>query len=173
MMTDHNHNADIAGIAETMYRAMCEIPQPDVDTAWRDMEKRLQRKQGTRQRKRWLGIAAALAVGFAVSGGMYVLVSPHAMQAVDTADSVQADTCPAFVRATVFDDATLGDVMEHVAAQCGVSVVFESPEKSRIRMHLSVDSGMAAGDVVELINNFESIDARIVSRDNKKYIEIR
>ena len=60
MMTDHNK--DMARMAETMHRAMCEIPQPDVDAAWRDMEKRMQRRGGIGLRKRWLGTAAALAV---------------------------------------------------------------------------------------------------------------
>ena len=171
MMTDHNK--DMARMAETMHRAMCEIPQPDVDAAWRDMEKRMQRRGGIGLRKRWLGTAAALAVGFAVSGGLYVLVDSRAMPTAEVTEPVTADSCAVLGRTMVFEDATLGDVLGRVAAECGVSVVFESPEKSDMRMHLAVDSGMTADDFVVLINNFESIDARIVTRDSKKYIEIR
>lgn len=42
-----------------------------------------------------------------------------------------------------------------------------------MKMHLEVDSGLSINEFVELLNNFESVKAEIVERDNTTYIEIK
>ena len=65
-----------------------------------------------------------------------------------------AKTVPVFVQSETFDS-SLQAIMKRVSSVYGVEILFANPEKSSLKMHLEVDSGLSINEFVELLNNFE------------------
>lgn len=170
---------DYPTVSEKIARICCDIPSVDVDEAWREMEGRLsaessrRNKRHTRMRKRWLFTAATLAFAVAVSSGIYVSVGSKSFNKAEENNEPQpAKTVPVFAQSETFDS-SLQAIMKRVSSVYGVEILFANPEKSSLKIHLEVDSGLSINEFVELLNNFESVKAEIVERDNTTYIEIK
>lgn len=172
---------ELAELSELVSRAFCTVPEVDVDDVWREM----QAKTGAMRRarvgfggRRWLSVAAGLVLALMVSGGIYMMVTDYSVNVAEEPAAVLepvngGDVVRVYRHTTTFSNESVESVVRRMGEAYGVEVRFENAATAGLRIHLEVDSGLTLDGFVELINNFESIDAAVVRHDGATILEIR
>ena len=172
---------EFASLSEQVSRAFSTVPKVDVDEAWREMQALTVTSSGSRvnlRGRRWISAAAGLARALMASGGIYIMVADHNVKtSVESTSEVETadvdDMARVYHHSTTFSNESVESVVRLMGEAYGVEVRFTNAATANLRVHLQVDSGLTLGGFVDLINNFESIDAAIVRHEGETILEIR
>lgn len=153
----------------------------DVDAEWRSFADRHLRSRRPKfalfAQNRAASIAtfaltslAAVAVGIAVSVSVTDRrdnTAPQDIQPTMSAttslipDSVTAEADSLATGAILFDDATLGDIMEAVCRIYNVEVKFGNKDAAALRLYFKLNPGHSLDETVERLNTFEQINITV------------
>ena len=149
----------------------------DVDQAWQQFEQRYM-SQPKRERP-WLKMVATIAGILLVSGiawaAVYAVrhfvtdkpkatteaVTPAAPTetTVITTEPASGDSIPAeTMEPVVFDEVTLGQMLDEIAAYYGKEVAFKSDEARQLRFHFVWNKADGLDKVLEDLHHFERVD---------------
>ncbi len=159
-------------------RAMTDIPVPDVDAEWQRFEQ--EHFNAPVQNRRWLKVAAMIAGVVMLSAFTYAAVQAVRYNAVDkdeeTAEAVVttsqsesavgprlgvADSVVTVKEPVVFDNQTLGQMLEGIASRYGMRVEFRNEEARDLRFYFELHPGEELSSVVERLNMFERVSVSI------------
>ena len=159
-------------------RAMTDIPVPDVDAEWQRFEQ--EHLNAPVQNRRWLKVAAMIAGVVMLSAFTYAAVQAVRYNAVDkdeeTAEAVVttsqsesavgprlgvADSVVTVKEPVVFDNQTLGQMLEGIASRYGMRVEFRNEEARDLRFYFELHPGEELSSVVERLNMFERVSVSI------------
>lgn len=117
---------------------------------------------------------AAVALGVAVTVGTFgrednpEQVQETAHTPVSETVKVPADTVMANHEAVfngdepvLFEDKSLGDILDYITVQYGVSVIYDTPDAEALHLYYRLDPAMPLDKVVESLNTFEQINIRM------------
>jgi len=159
-------------------RAMTDIPVPDVDAEWQRFEQ--EHFNAPVQNRRWLKVAAMIAGVVMLSAFTYAAVQAVRYNAVDkdeeTAEAVVttsqpesavgprlgvADSVVTVKEPVVFDNQTLGQMLEGIASRYGMRAEFRNEEARDLRFYFELHPGEELSSVVERLNMFERVSVSI------------
>ena len=159
-------------------RAMTDIPVPDVDAEWQRFEQ--EHLNAPVQNRRWLKVAAMIAGVVMLSAFTYAAVQAVRYNAVDkdeeTAEAVVttsqpesavgsrfgvADSVVTVKEPVVFDNQTLGQMLEGIASRYGMRAEFRNEEARDLRFYFELHPGEELSSVVERLNMFERVSVSI------------
>lgn len=159
-------------------RAMTDIPVPDVDAEWQRFEQEL--LNAPVKNRRWLKVAAMIAGVIMLSAFTYAAVQavryrtkdkPHektenvATVSEESAESASrvtvADTIAVVEEPVVFDNQSLGQMLEGIASRYGMQVEFRNEEARDLRFYFELHPGEELSSVVERLNMFERVSVSI------------
>lgn len=155
----------------------------DVDMQWRSFEKKhfKKRRHLIPVSSRAASIAAiaftslaAVALGVAVTVGTFerednreetqgAAQSPVSEVAKAPADTVITNHEAVFSGdvPVLFEDKSLGDILDYITVQYGASVVYSTPDAEALHLYYRLDPAMPLDKVVESLNTFEQINIRM------------
>lgn len=185
-MLDDESLARLQEQLATAKRAMTDIPVPDVDAEWQRFE---QQHFAPVKNRRWLKVAAMIAGVLMLSAFSYAAIQVVRHHHVDKAGeptekvtttaqekSIEvgpslgvADTVKEEVTPVVFDNQTLGQMLETIATRYGTQVEFRNEEARDLRFYFELHSGEELSSVVERLNMFERVSVSI--EDNTIVVE--
>ena len=155
----------------------------DVDQAWQQFEQRYM--QQPKRERPWLKMVATLAGILLVSGiawaavyavRHYVTDKPKAATEtvtpaapteapVTTAEAATSDSISTVaMEPVIFDEVTLGQMLEEIAAYYGKEVAFKSDEARQLRFRFVWNKADGLDKVLEDLQHFESVD--VEQKDN-------
>lgn len=163
----------------TAKRAMTEIPDPDVDAEWQRFEQ--ERLAAPVKNHRWLKVAAMIAGVIMLSAFTYAAVQAVHHMAKDkpqektenfapiaTGESSAvgprlgvADTAAVVEEPVVYDNQSLGQMLENIAARYDMQVEFRNEEARDLRFYFELHAGEDLSSVVERLNMFERVSVSI------------
>ena len=169
--------------AKRVSRHHSAVHPADVDQAWQQFEQRYM-PQPKRERL-WLKMAATLAGILLVSGIAWAAVygvrhyvtdrSKAATEAVTPAapaeapvTTIEAATSDSIstvaMEPVIFDEVTLGQMLDEIAAYYGKEVAFKSDEARQLRFRFVWNKADGLDKVLEDLQHFESVD--VEQKDN-------
>ena len=149
----------------------------DVEQAWQQFEQRYM--QQPKRERPWLKMVATLAGILLVSGiawaavhavRHYVTDKPKAATETVTpaapteapVTTVEPATCDSISTAAmepvIFDEVTLGQILDEIAAYYGKEVAFRSDEARQLRFHFVWNKADGLDKVLEDLQHFERVD---------------
>lgn len=159
-------------------RAMTDIPVPDVDAEWQRFEQ--ERLNAPVKNRHGLKAAAMIAGVIMLSAFTYAAVQAVQHSAKDkpqektenvatvseeSAESASrvavADTIAVVEEPVVFDNQSLGQMLEGIATRYGMQVEFRNDEARDLRFYFELHSGEELSSVVERLNMFERVSVSI------------
>lgn len=159
----------------TAKRAMTDIPVPDVDAEWQRFEQ--EHLNAPVKNRRWLKVAAMIAGVIMLSAFTYAAVQAVQHRAKDkpqektenvatvseeSASRVAvADTIAVVEEPVVFDNQSLGQMLEGIATRYGMQVEFRNEEARDLRFYFELHPGEELSSVVERLNMFERVSVSI------------
>lgn len=159
-------------------RAMTDIPVPDVDAEWQRFEQ--EHFNVPVKNRRGLKVAAMIAGVIMLSAFTYAAVQAVQHSAKDkpqektenvatvseeSAESASrvavADTIAVVEEPVVFDNQSLGQMLEGIASRYGMQVEFRNEEARDLRFYFELHPGEELSSVVERLNMFERVSVSI------------
>ena len=177
-MLDDESLARLQEQLATAKRAMTDIPVPDVDAEWQRFE---QQHFAPVKNRRWIKVAAMIAGVLMLSAFSYAAIQPvrhhHVDKTEETTEKVTttaqeesievgprlgvADTVETVEGPVVFDNQTLGQMLETIATRYGTQVEFRNEEARDLRFYFELHPGEELSSVVERLNMFERVSVSI------------
>ena len=155
-------------------RAMTDIPEPDVDAEWQRFE---QVHFAPAKNRRWLKVAAMIAVVLMLSAFTYAAIHAVRHSTVDkakepTEDVVTAtqpdstvgprlgvaDSATVAVEPIVFDNLPLDQMLEKIAPHYGMQVEFRNEGARALRFYFVWQPDEDLDAALERLNLFESVN---------------
>lgn len=157
----------------TAKRAMTDIPEPDVDAEWQRFE---QEHFAPMKNRRWLKVAAMIAGVLMLSAFTYAAIhairhnfndkakEPTEAVAPDSQTELAvgprlgvADTATIVTEPIVFDNQSLGQMLEQIAPHYGMQVEFRNEDARALRFYFVWQPDEDLDAVLERLNLFESV----------------
>lgn len=159
-----------------------KIGMPDIDLEWKKFEaETIERRSITPRRRRMLSRAASIAllcgIGLtAVAATLFVIQtsgihedtietppvieSAEASEAEVTATDMAGFNLDALIQE--FDNAQLQTLTAYLQQRYGIEPVFVNDEARYVRLYVTLEKEMLLTDVVDLLNNLQNVQFRII-----------
>ncbi len=173
------------GLLAKTKSSLSPIQVPDVDSEWKQFSRSHREGLPILRKLLYRNTAAAIAIGIASLAAIATVVGVSLKRNIVSTETVPSLTVTDDTKGTasdstlslemetpmdsqpetiLFDNESLGDILNRIGEYYGYNVQFNAPEVSDLRLYFRWDQSQSPEEVAKALNNFEQI--HIILKDN-------
>lgn len=150
--------------------ALCPPSEPDIDKEWQQIIARCAHRRALGNKVAAAVVAAVIAISaVAVGTGKYLSAPQSGNTGIEETITGTADTSATANPSTVtdnnttviFQEQTLGEIVDSIGSYYGAKVVFNNPDTRRLRLFFKWNRNNSLGETIGSLNNFEKISIAV------------